>query len=310
MSGAAPAARRPAIPPPPAPGGAAPAARAPAPRALPAAGRGAPRSAGLGRTPGGGERAGAGRERVGGGRDAPPCRGSGQSCCPFRAPGAFGDVAAPQGGASPGHPTQRPVGGARAPLRARTRLWARPLPRLRWRGTGSPFPAGPAWGRAHRLLPRAPLAPPQIPGAWGGGRSPRRGSRVGGGGRPVGPRLEPFASWPPPGRECSGGGGEAAGKRDRSAGLGSTLVVVVVGGDFSEGGSNCSLCLAPLPVPARGSQGGESAPEAGSEAAVGVGVPVHTTHYLPDRVALGWGVSELTSLPKVKSLCVHSCSSC
>lgn len=206
MSGAAPAARRPAIPPPPAPGGAAPAARAPAPRALPAAGRGAPRSAGLGRTPGGGERAGAGRERVGGGRDAPPCRGSGQSCCPFRAPGAFGDVAAPQGGASPGHPTQRPVGGARAPLRARTRLWARPLPRLRWRGTGSPFPAGPAWGRAHRLLPRAPLAPPQIPGAWGGVVLPDGARESGvGGGRWV-PGWSPSRPGPRPGENAAGGG--------------------------------------------------------------------------------------------------------
>lgn len=193
----------------PAPGGAAPAARAPAPRSLPAAGRGAPRSAGLGRTPGHGVRAGAGPGRVGGGRDAPPCRGSGRSCCPFRAPGAFGDVAAPRGGASPGHPAQRPVGGARAPLRARTRLWARPLPRLRSRGTGSPFPARPAWGRAHRLLLRGPPPPrpaPQIPGArggWGGGvvvlLDGARTARESG----VRGALRVLA---PPGRGCSGRG--------------------------------------------------------------------------------------------------------
>lgn len=223
-----------------------PAARAPAPRNLPAAGRGAPRCAGLGRTPGGGERAGAGRGRVGGGRGAPPCRGSGQSCFLSRAPGALGDVAAPRGGASPGHPAPRPVGGARAPFRARTRLWARPLLRLRSRGHRLPLPgparlgavAPTAASRTPHHTPPHPAGPPR---AGGGCRSPSRAwgsTRVGvrGGGARWVPSGEPLVSWPPPGgRGCSGrgGGGRGGGKAGR---LGSPRLKTGVVGLVAVGG--------------------------------------------------------------------------
>lgn len=222
-----------------------PAARAPAPRYLPAAGRGAPRCAGLGRTPGGGERAGAGRGRVGGGRGAPPCRGSGQNCFLSRAPGALGDVAAPRGGASPGHPAPRPVGGARAPFRARTRLWARPLLRLRSRGTGSPFPARPAWGRSHRLLlrgpPTTPHPTPQVPPEPGVvvvllvGPGAARESGCGGG-EPGGfPAGSPWCPGPRPGGEDAAGGvgGRGGGKAGR---LGSPRLKTGVVGLVAVGG--------------------------------------------------------------------------
>ena len=67
-------------------------------------------------------------------------------------------------------------------------------------------------------------------------------------------------------------------------------------------------------MPSPGSQGGGSAPEEGSEA-LGVGrVRGHTTHCRPDQVAVGPGARtlwrELTSLPKVKSLCIHGTLLC
>ena len=190
---------------------------------------------------------------MGGVRDAPPTPGLPARPLPFpSAPGAFGDVAAPWGGASPGHLARWPVGGARVPLpevvsgRAPSPAFVRGAPAAPSR------PGPPRGGRTDCCRePPTPRGSPE-PGADGvvlpdGAREAREsgggeGGREEPGGFPAGSPLGVLAPpCPRPGEDATGGG-RSGGKAGRPR---SELGGGVGGGDFSEGRSKCSLCPAP-----------------------------------------------------------------
>ena len=170
-------------------------------------------------------------------RDAPPFQGSRGAPAPSerQAPlvgggGGGGAVAAPWGGASPGHPPRLPVGGARVPFRARTHLHARPFPPFPSRGSGYPRPArgggGVAPSQRRSTEPRAQgVILPCTPFPTRAHRLPAPVWGVSSGGSPVGSlQGARSASRPAPTRRrCGGRQRRQAGKRDSPARIQSEL---------------------------------------------------------------------------------------